>query len=270
MMCRSKITAFTLVESMAAVALLAFIGVSVWLVMERCTAAAADTTQRMRAFEIAHENMEKLLGSDSVQESTDYGTSEKYPDIRWQTTIESFSEPSGSRMWVRAVCSAEYTDSEGIIKNIELTSWLTSLSDEQVSQMTARAELQKQMLAKHLLATEDLAAEYAGVTVETIQQWVKNGMPLSSDSEYLKPWLDLYLQTNGQPTEQDRQNTLTKYPELSFTKPAKMSSNQPAAGTQQSSAAAEQTSNDMGTEPSSEEIDPELQKQIDELMKEQP
>ena len=79
--------AFTLIESMAAIALLAFICVSVWVVLERCTAAAVDSTQRMRAFEIARDNMEKLLGADSVQESTEYGTSEKYPDIRWQTAV---------------------------------------------------------------------------------------------------------------------------------------------------------------------------------------
>jgi len=54
---------FTLIESMAAVALLAFICGSIWLVLERCTASAADSIQRMRAFEIARDNMETLLGS---------------------------------------------------------------------------------------------------------------------------------------------------------------------------------------------------------------
>ncbi len=136
--------AFTLVESMAAVTLLAFIGISVWVVLERCTASAADSVQRMRAFEIARENMEKILGLDSVQEMTEYGTSEKFPDIRWQTTIESFYEPATSQMWVRAVCSAEYTDTSGEPQNVELTNWLTKLSNAQMTQLTQKSELQKQ------------------------------------------------------------------------------------------------------------------------------
>ena len=81
--------------------------------------------------------------------------------------------------------------------------------------------MQKQQIVKYIIATEELAAEYAGVDAETIQQWVKNGMPMTEAGEYLKPWLDLYLQTNGNPTEQDRQSTLAEYPELSITRPKK-------------------------------------------------
>ncbi len=218
--------AFTLIESMVAVALLAFIGASVWLVLERCTASAADSIQRMRAFEIAHENMEKLLGSDSVQEMTEYGISEKFPDIRWQTIVESFSEPIASRMWVRAVCSAEYTNTAGETRSVELTHWLTDLTDEQVQQLTQRNELLKQALTKYIIETEELAAQYAGVNVETIRQWVKNGMPTTPEGACLKPWLDLYLQTDGKPTEQDKQNTLSEYPVLSSTGPKKTTPDQ--------------------------------------------
>ena len=258
--------AFTLVESMVSVALLAFIGVSVWVVLERCTASAADSTQRMRAFEIARENMEKLLGSDSVQEMTEYGISEKFQDIRWQTSVESFSEPLTSRMWARAVCSAEYTDSAGETKNVELIHWLTSLTDAQLAQLTARSAAQKQLLVKHIIATEELAAEYTGVDAKTIRQWVKNGMPMTESDEYLKPWLDLYLQTNGNPTEQDRQDTLAEYPELSITRPKKATQGgltTPEAQAQPGS----DSSNPETTTP--KELDPELQKAIDKLMKDQ-
>jgi type II secretory pathway pseudopilin PulG len=267
-------TAFTLVESMAAVALLAFIGVSVWVVLERCTASAADSTQRMRAFEIARENMEKLLGSDSVQEMTEYGISEKFQDIRWQTSVESFSEPLTSRMWARAVCSAEYTDSAGETKNVELTHWLTNLTDAQLTQLTARSAAQKQLLVKHIIETEELAAEYAGVDAKTIGQWVKNGMPMTESDEYLKPWLDLYLQTNGNPTEQDRQDTLAEYPELSITRPKKATQGglktpgSQAPGTPESQVQpGSDSSNPETTTP--EELDPELKKAMDELMKNQ-
>jgi type II secretory pathway pseudopilin PulG len=267
-------TAFTLVESMASVALLAFIGVSVWVVLERCTASAADSTQRMRAFEIARENMEKLLGSDSVQEMTEYGISEKFQDIRWQTSVESFSEPTTSHMWARAVCSAEYTDSGGETKSVELTHWLTGLTAAQSAQLAARSEMQKKLLVKHIITTEELAAEYAGVDAKTIQQWVKNGMPMTESGEYLKPWLDLYLQTNGNPTEQDRQGILAEYPELSTTRPKKATRDGLTTPESQSPATPESqvqpgsdSSNPETTTP--KELDPELQKEINEMMKKQ-
>jgi len=266
--------AFTLVESMVSVALLAFIGASVWLVLERCTASAADSIQRMRAFEIAHENMEKLLGSDSVQEKTEYGISEKFQDIRWQTSVEGFSEPITSNMWARAVCSAEYTDSGGETKSVELTHWLTRLTAAQSQQLAARSEMQKELLVKHIITTEELAAEYAGVDAKTIQQWVKNGMPMTESGEYLKPWLDLYLQTDGNPTEQDRQDTLAEYPELSATKPKKATQDGLTTPKSQSPATPESqvqpgsdSSNPETTAP--KELDPELQKEIDELMQKQ-
>jgi predicted transcriptional regulator len=199
---------------MAAVALLAFIGASVWVVMERCMLSAADSTQRMRAFEIARENMEKLLSSASVTEMSEYGVSEEFPDIRWQTTVETFYEPITSRVWVQAVCSAEYSDSAGETRTVELTHWLTDLTKEQLQELTRRMELKKQMLAEQTIETEDLAAEYAGVRVETIRQWVRNGMPVTENGEYLKPWLDLYLETAGSPTEEEKQSIISQYPEL--------------------------------------------------------
>jgi hypothetical protein len=251
---------------MAAITLLAFICVSVWLVLERCMAAAVNSTQRMRAFEIARDNMEKLLGADSVQETTEYGTSEKFPDIRWQTTVESFSEPITSHMWVRGVCSAEYTDSAGTPQNVELTNWLTNLSESQAQQLMERSEQQKKVLAKYTIQTEELAAEFAGVNTQTIRQWVKNGMPMTQDREYLKPWLDLYLQTNGNPTDQERQETLARYPELSATRPTKSAQ---ATAPESKSPETPVTQNQAGSETESpEEIDPELQKEIDKLMKE--
>ena len=270
--CHARRAAFTLVESMASVALLAFIGASVWLVLERCTASAADSIQRMRAFEIAHENMEKLLGSDSVQEKTEYGISEKFQDIRWQTSVESFYEPATSSMWARAVCSAEYTDSGGEPKNVELACWLTGLTAAQSAQLAARAAMQKQLLAEDIITTEELAAEYAGVDASTIQQWVKNSMPMTESGEYLKPWLDLYLQTDGNPTEQDRQDTLAEYPELSITRPKKATQDglttpvsQPPATPESQVQPDSDSSNPETTTP--EELAPRSRETIDKLRK---
>jgi prepilin-type N-terminal cleavage/methylation domain-containing protein len=209
---------FTLVESLAATAILAFIGVSVWLVLERCMVSAADTTQKMRAFEIARENMEKLLGADSVEETAEYGMSEQYPDIQWQTTVETFYEPLTSRMWVKAVAAADYTDAAGETKTVELTHWLTDLSEEQTQQLMASKEQQEKQLAEYLIEGEESAAIFAGVSAETIRQWVRQGLPMFNGS-YLKPWLELYYSTGGYPTEQQKLDLKQRYPELSTTGP---------------------------------------------------
>lgn len=118
MNCRSKTRnkgkkAFSLVEVMVALAILALISSSVLVVIDRCIASAADSALRMKAFEIARENMEQLLASASVKESVEYGISENYPDIGWQTVVETFYEPLTARMWIRGVCSAQYNDPNG-------------------------------------------------------------------------------------------------------------------------------------------------------------
>jgi len=194
--------------------LLAFITVSVWVVLNRCMVSSADMVQRMRAFETARQNMEKLLGSESVKEITEYGISEKFSDIRWQTTVESFYEPITSRMWIQAVCTAEYSDSAGQVQNVELTHWLTDLTKEQLQRLLANMELMEAQLVQHILETEREAAQYSGVDIYEIQEWVANGMPLTESGEYLKPWLDLYLRWDGSPDAESKQELLERYPEL--------------------------------------------------------
>jgi hypothetical protein len=188
---------------------------------------------------------------------TEYGVSEQFPDIRWQTTVESFYEPQTSGMWVRGVCLAEYTDLTGQTQTVELTQWLTELDEDQMKQLTQRNAMQKQSLARYIIETEELAAQYAGVSVETIQQWVKNGM-LMTDGAYLEPWLDTYLRTDGKPTAQDKQDTITMYPGL-------------ASVTQNKTVPGRQTTPESGVSPGSgspganvelpDGIDPELKEE---------
>jgi prepilin-type N-terminal cleavage/methylation domain-containing protein len=132
---RNMNTAFTLVEVMTALIILALISSSVLIVINRCMACAADSALRMQAFEVARDNMETLLSKDSVNEMVEYGSSDKHPEIRWQTTVEAFYEPVTEQMWVRAICSAEYADTAGEAQTIELTHWLTGLTREQLIQM---------------------------------------------------------------------------------------------------------------------------------------
>jgi type II secretory pathway pseudopilin PulG len=127
--------AFSLVEAVTALIILGLVCSSVLVVINRCMVGAADSELRMRAFEVARENMEKLLVSESVGETSEYGESEKYPEIQWYTTVETFYEPLTSRIWFQAICSAQYTDTEGEEQTIELTHWLTEVSKAQLIQM---------------------------------------------------------------------------------------------------------------------------------------
>ena len=146
--------AFSLVEATTSLIILAFISSSVLVVINRCVAATADSTLRMQAFDVARENMEMLLALDSVQQMVEYGYSEKYPEIQWQTTVESFSAPSPdfskptSLGWVRAICLAEYVDTDGEQQKVELVHWLTNLTQKQMQQIAEEKRLEEEMLAQ--------------------------------------------------------------------------------------------------------------------------
>ena len=148
--------AFSLTEVLTALIILAFISSSVVVVINRCMDSAADSILRTQAFEVARENMEELLTGDSVTEMVEYGTSEKFPAIQWETKVEVFSEPLNSTMWARGTCSADYTDTEGEEQTVELMHWLTDLTDEQMLKIDEDEEEQ-------IIETIEDAAEYADV-----------------------------------------------------------------------------------------------------------
>ena len=146
-------SAFSLVEAVTALIILALVSSSVLVVINRCITSAAGSSLRMQAFEVARENMETLLSKDSVAEMAEYGSSDKYPEIQWQTVVETFYEPSASRMWVQAICSAEYTDMAGEVQTVELTHWLTDLTKEQLLKILG--ELEKDLTADQIIETEE-------------------------------------------------------------------------------------------------------------------
>lgn len=147
----SRCKGFSLVEAVAALIILGLVCSSVLVVINRCLAGAADSELRMRAFEVARENMEELLASESVGEASEYGESEKYPEIEWYTTVETFYEPLTSRIWIQGMCSAQYTDTAGDEQKIEMTHWLTEVSKAQLIRMIK----EKQAAAEGLGEAED-------------------------------------------------------------------------------------------------------------------
>ncbi len=140
----ARLRAFSLAEALVALVIMAFICASVLVVINRSIASASDSVLQMQAFEVARNNMEKLLAKSSAKEMVEFGTSEKYPAIQWQTTVETFYEPLTSAMWLQAVCSAEYTDAEGDEQNIELTHWLTNLTKAELAKILERKLLARQ------------------------------------------------------------------------------------------------------------------------------
>jgi prepilin-type N-terminal cleavage/methylation domain-containing protein len=139
---KRRCKAFTLVEVIAATAIIGIIASSIMVVFIRCTSAVRDANRRMQAFEVARENMETLLGRETVSEQVVYGYSDKYPSIQWINKVETFYEPVRQKMWLRAICSAQYEDSDGETKSVEFTHWLTKLNEKQIQQiLDARQKL---------------------------------------------------------------------------------------------------------------------------------
>lgn len=196
---------FTLLEVLTALGILALVSSSVLLVMNRCVSSAADSALRMEAFQLARENLEQILVSDAVEETVEYGMSDEYSDVSWQTVIEGFPDPVTGQMWVRAVCSAEYIDSKGQMQTVELVHWVTQLTDQQAGQLLQDEDLD-QLEAEQLVQTVEEAAEYAGVSAETIAQWVEKGLLKTDDGAFIRYNLDLFVEGNGDPTPQEKAN----------------------------------------------------------------
>jgi prepilin-type N-terminal cleavage/methylation domain-containing protein len=206
-------SAFSLVEVLTALAVLALISSSVLVVINRCVGSAADSALRIQAFEVARENMEKLLSSTSLEEGVEYGESDKYPEITWTTVVETFYEPITARMWARGVCSAEYKDAEGQEQKVELTHWLADLTKEQLLEVMTR-EGEEGQLAAQLIGTIDEAAEYAGVDVQTIERWLDNGMLTTKDGLFIGMNLDVYMHSGGNPSPEDKELQVQSEAEL--------------------------------------------------------
>jgi len=209
----AKEKAFSLVEVLTALAVLALISSSVLVVINRCVASAADSALRIQAFEVARENMEKLLSSTSLEEGVEYGESDKYPEITWTIVVETFYEPITARIWARGVCSAEYRDAEGQEQKVELTHWLADLTKEQLLEVMTR-EGEEGQLAAQLIGTIDEAAEYAGVNVRTIERWLDNGMLTTKDGLFIGMNLDVYMHSGGNPSPEDKELQVQSEAEL--------------------------------------------------------
>ena len=206
---------FTLVEVVCALAILALASSSVLTVINRCVASASDLTLRMEAFELARENLEKILVLDAVEETVDYGTSDQYSGISWQTVIEGFSESVTGQMWVRAVCSADYIDSKGQTQKVELVHWLSPLTDQQAGLLVGQQDLEK-LEMEQLMKTDEEAASYAKVDTETIRKWVEDGLVKADGDQFLRYNLDVFILSKGSPTPEQKAEQIESVQELAL------------------------------------------------------
>lgn len=182
---------FTVTEVMAALVLLVFICTGSLVVISRCVKEAGESKLRMAAFEIARDNLEGLMSLVFVEQGIEYGVSEKYPQVRWQLSVENFTEPEKQKIWIQAVSTAEYEDSENQTQTIELVYWLTDISDQDAKKLREIEGAQNQMpmgIAE--------AARYAGVDEETIKEWIDNGLELTPDG-ISKDQLDQFKNNKG-------------------------------------------------------------------------
>jgi prepilin-type N-terminal cleavage/methylation domain-containing protein len=137
---------FTLLEVAVSLVILGVLATSVLTIMNECIEAAIEQGSRQRAFEIARENMERILAWPYVQELNDYGSDEENADIQWETVIEPFYEPVTNRMWIRAVCSSSFTTREGEREEINLANWITSLSEQQIKNILDQKKREQEFL----------------------------------------------------------------------------------------------------------------------------
>jgi type II secretory pathway pseudopilin PulG len=153
---------FTLLEVVTALLILGTICATVLTAMNRAITTAIDLRKRTQAFETARENMENLLCLMTISDTSDFGTHPIYPDIEWETTVEPFTEPATSKMWIQAVCTASYPDSAGEIQKVTLTHWLTGLSDKQIKQILDQQKQEEKYLDL-LNSNDETRAEQAAV-----------------------------------------------------------------------------------------------------------
>lgn len=204
---------FTLVEVVTSLIILGLTCSSVLVIMNRNMQSAYDVTMRLRALEVARENLEAILVSQSVEEMTETGATETSPPIEWESTVETFYAPVNGQTWARARCRADYEDMEGQQQSVELEHWLTMVTD---AQLQALDNLTSEESAS--FSTVEEAAAYAGVSQETIEDWVDKGMVLTDGGLYIKENLDLFIRTDGDPTPEEiaQQQTTVKSQDMPF------------------------------------------------------
>ena len=124
-------SAFTIAEVMASLVVLGMITISSFKVITRCQDSSIDMRMKGLAFQVAGENLDKILSDQPIIEFESSGESELYPEISWEAKVDTKDEPLTRKVWVRAVSKAMYLDSDNEEQQVELVYYITDLSAAQ-------------------------------------------------------------------------------------------------------------------------------------------
>jgi prepilin-type N-terminal cleavage/methylation domain-containing protein len=193
---------FTLLEILCALGILSLICSSAMVIMGNNKNSSYDVTMRLRAFEVAREHMEQMLVADTIEEYTEFGTSEKYPAIEWENTIETFYAPFEGQTWARARSIARYTSmddtaTEFADQEIELEHWLCPVKE---ADMAALDQLDGG--PSGLLETIEQAAEFSGVGEQEVTTWLENGMVQTEEGYFIEANLALFMRAQDNPSRE--------------------------------------------------------------------
>lgn len=191
-------TGFTLLEVISALGILSIITSSAMVIMSRNRQSAYDLTMRLRALEVARENMEQMLVLNTIEEQTDFGISEKYPAIEWESTIETFYAPLEGQTWARALSIARYKNMQDEDQEIELEHWLCRVTE---ADMEALGQLEGSETG--LLESIQEAADFAGVDPDQVRAWLENGMVQTEEGYFIEANLALFMRTEGFPSQEE-------------------------------------------------------------------
>ncbi|NQV32959.1 MAG: type II secretion system protein [Phycisphaeraceae bacterium] len=193
-----KAEGFTLLEVICALGILSIISSSALVIMARNRESAYNVTMRLRALEVARENMEQILVSGTIEEQTEFGLSEKYPSIEWENTIETFYAPLEGQTWARARSTARYKDMEDADQEIELEHWLCRVTE---ADMEALDQLEGS--ESGLFESIAEAAEFVGVDEQEVLGWLENGMVQTAEGYFIEANLKLFMRTQGNPSQEE-------------------------------------------------------------------
>jgi type II secretory pathway pseudopilin PulG len=127
--------AFTLVEALTALVIVGFVCGTVLIVINNCIDSVSDMESRLRAVDVARENLESLLAQNNLKEFSETGISELYPDIEWVRGVEVTEFQGTSDMWMKAFSSANFYNTDNELEEVEFENWLAPLTDQQEAQV---------------------------------------------------------------------------------------------------------------------------------------
>jgi hypothetical protein len=96
-----------------------------------------------------------------------------------------------------------------------LIHWISQLTDQQAGALVGEQDLEK-LAAEQVIETDKEAATYAKVDADTIAQWLENGLVKTDDGMFLRYNLDVFIQTQGNPTPEQKAQQVESVRELAM------------------------------------------------------